>query len=85
MISVKGTKHGEFFYNIRDVDAEGLITRAFSKLNFDKLKNNPVTRRNWKNGTNTNNRKKDYIGKKGTNTNNQKNVHIGRNNGNYAS
>lgn len=48
MMPTQGIARGEFFYNIRDVDSDGRITRAFSKLNFDKLKNNPFTRREWK-------------------------------------
>lgn len=71
MMPVEGTARGEFFYNIRDVDANGHITRAFSKLNFDKLKNNPVTKRDWINTESSfNNRKKVNIEK---NNNNKKN------------
>jgi len=57
MMPVEGTVRGEFFYNIRDVDKDGKITRAFSKLSLDKLNINPITRRKWHDG-NTNNRKR---------------------------
>lgn len=72
MMPVEGTVRGEFYYNIRDVDANGQITRAFSKLNCDKLKNNPLSRRNWKNSNGTNNRRKVNFGK--NNTKNVKNI-----------
>lgn len=72
MMPVEGTARGEFYYNIRDVDANGQITRAFSKLNCDKLKNNPLTRRNWKNSDGTNNRRKVNFEK--NNTKNVKNI-----------
>lgn len=76
IMPVEGIARGEFFYNIRDVDADGRITRAFSKLSFDKLENNPFTRREWKNTANTNNRRRVDVGKK----NNNSKVNNGKNN-----
>ncbi len=61
MMPIEGMAKGEFFYNVRDVDKDGKITRAFSKLNFKKLDKNPFTRRDWITNENkilTNSRKK---------------------------